>query len=104
MTITIYDYDNSPKIITIPEDKEIESIFVEIISGDETGWIKFTDGTDLDFDASDCRMIGYFDDSYCVDRENIQKWIDWKPSKNSLCYSYDRGRFADQLIMREKWN
>lgn len=37
MTITIYDYDNSPKIITIPEDKEIESIFVEIISAMRQG-------------------------------------------------------------------
>lgn len=104
MTITIYDYDNSPKIITIPEGKTIESIFVKIMSRDETGWIKFTDGTDLYFDASDCRMNGYFDGNYCIDGDNIQKWIDWKPSENSLCYSYDRGRFADQLIMSDKWN
>lgn len=49
-------------------------------------------------------MIGYFDDSYCIDGDNIQKWIDWKPSENSFCYSYDRGRFADQIIMGKEWN
>lgn len=40
--ITIYDYDNKPVTVELPE-KEIVSIFINVISGDETGWFTFED-------------------------------------------------------------
>ena len=52
MKVKIYDYDDKIKEIKIPEDKQIKSIYVRICSGDETGYINFTDNTSIMFDAS----------------------------------------------------
>ena len=48
MTIRIYDFDDNVVKIEIP-DKPIKSIDAIVLSGDETGTIRF------DFDASDDR-------------------------------------------------
>lgn len=88
MIITIYDYQNDAKEITLP-DKEIVEILVNILSGDETGFVKFVDGTKIKFDASDDRFTNYYDGMYTLKGENIQKWIDFKPSGNRTV-SYER--------------
>lgn len=54
MKIRIYDYANNAVNIEIP-DKPIKRIYVRILTGDETGTIRFEDGTRFDFDASDDR-------------------------------------------------
>lgn len=88
MIITIYDYANATKEITLP-DKDISEITVIVISGDETGYVEFTDGTKVEFDASDCRFISYYDGIYTVEGEDIQKWINFEPSGNRTV-SYER--------------
>ena len=88
MIITIYDYRDDTKEITLP-DKKIVEIFVSVLSGDETGYVKFVDGTKIKFDASDCRIASYYDGNYTVEGENIKKWIDFKPSGNRTV-SYER--------------
>lgn len=93
MVITIYDYRNATKKINLP-DKDISEITVIIISGDETGYVKFTDGTKIEFDASDCRWIDYHDGVYIVEGKDIQKWIDFKPSGNRTA-SYERRDIFD---------
>jgi hypothetical protein len=79
MIITIYDYRNRVKAITLP-DKEISEIFVTVLSGDETGYIRFVDGTKLRFDAATDRFEDYYDGSYSVEGENIDKWLNFKSS------------------------
>lgn len=54
MKIRIYDYDDNAVTIEIP-DKPIKRIYVTVLTGDETGTIRFEDSTRLDFDASDDR-------------------------------------------------
>ena len=54
MTIRIYDFDDNAVKIENP-DKPIKRIDVIVLSGDETGTIRFEDGTRFDFDASDDR-------------------------------------------------
>lgn len=88
MIITIYDYADKTKEITLP-DKEIAEIFVSILSGDETGFVKFTNGTKIKFDASDDRITDYYDGMYTIEGEDIKKWIDFKPSSNRTV-SYER--------------
>lgn len=96
MTIKIYDYDNKVSEISIPDDKQIAEIMVHILSGDETGVIRFTDGSRLLFDASDNRLCGYEDGVYFVEGENIQKWIDFDVKSCSETISYARqGMFYD---------
>lgn len=88
-SITIYDYDNNPTIVNIPE-KEIDSIWIRILSGDETGDIEFKDGTSVSFDASHCRMMSFDDGGYVVKGDAICKWINWKPCEGCHTFSYDR--------------
>ena len=77
MAIKIYDYANHVTEIAIPDDKVISSIYVNILSGDETGIIVFTDGSHIRFDASDFRFTSFYDGNYVVCGENIQKWIEF---------------------------
>lgn len=93
MIITIYDYRNDTKEITLP-DKEISEISVTILSGDETGFVKFIDDTKIRFDASDDRFTDYYDGMYTLEGENIQKWINFKPSGNRII-SYERQAIFD---------
>lgn len=89
MKITIYDFDDNPTVIETPADKQIESIFVRVLSGDETGYIDFTDGTRMNFDASNCRMHDYYDGEYYVPSEKISEWNNFEPSSWRTA-SYER--------------
>lgn len=93
MIITIYDYRNDVKEVTLP-DKEIVKIYISILSGDETGYIRFIDGKKIRFDASDSRIASYYDGGYTVEGEDIKKWIDFKPSDNRTA-SYERRDIFD---------
>ena len=87
MTITIYDYADKPLELELP-DKKIKYISVTVLSGDETGTVYFEDGSRVNFDASDCRIQGFYDGSYIVNGENIEKWINfnnWDGYTKSYC-------------------
>ena len=86
MIIKIYDYENKPTEIVIPDDKEISAIFVTILSGDEVGIVVFTDGTLIRFDASVCRLQSFYDGSYVVTGEDIPKWLSYE-SDRIISYS-----------------
>ena len=90
MKVKIYDYDNKAKEINLPDDKQIKYINVRIYSGDETGFINFTDGSNIIFDASDSRCISLNDGCYIVEGDDIAAWLKWKPCGNGLTYSYMR--------------
>jgi hypothetical protein len=85
MTITIYDYASKETKIALP-DKEILRICVTVISGDETGWVEFTDGSRTHFDASDCRIVSFYDGNYIVEGEDIEKWLNFVPSERTASY------------------
>lgn len=95
MIITIYDYDNKETKITLP-DKNIKEIYVHVLSGDETGYVRFEDDSRIDFDASDCRIVGYDDGKYFVTGKDIQKWINFKPPHYGT-NSYRRQSLFDEL-------
>lgn len=88
MVVKIYDFDDAVTEITLP-DKEIREINVHVLSGDETGWIEFVDGTELDFDASNCRVMSFDDGFYTVTGEDIPKWINYIPQWSGTV-SYER--------------
>lgn len=87
-TMKIYDYANNAVEVELP-DKEIKAIYVHVISGDEVVTVEFVDGTDIDFDSSGSRMIGYDDGSYTVEGDMINKWLAWRPSDKRTA-SYER--------------
>lgn len=83
MKLRIYDYENRPVDIELP-DKPIHSIFVLILSGDETGRVEFEDGETFSFDADapdspGGRGIDYCDGYYTVDGDMIPRWMAYRP-------------------------
>ena len=96
MIFRYYDYDNQVNEIEIPDDKEIEILFVQVLTGDETGFILFTDGSKQDFDImTSVRYTSYDDGDYIVKGDNIKKWLNWEPTYDgsepyARAYSYAR--------------
>lgn len=90
-TMTIYDYKDSKKVITLP-DKEIARIYVTILSGDETVKVEFADGETMNFDASDSRLLAYLDGDYIVEGDDIAAWLNFVPT-NKYTVSYERYEF-----------
>lgn len=84
-TITIYDYNNREVLIEVP-DKKIVAICVAVLSGDETGTIHFADGDRIQFDASDTRVLSFYDGYYEVIGDNIEKWLNYEPSGYTFSY------------------
>ena len=89
MIISVYDYLDNEKKITLP-DKEIAYIYVSVRSGDETGWVQFTDGERVMFDASDDRHYDFFDGEYWLMGEDIKKWLDFVSGAECGTVSYER--------------
>lgn len=92
MKMKIYDYDDKVKEVDIPDDKHIKYIVVNIVSGDETGYVTFDEDEFVDFDASNNRIRVFDDGGYIVEEDNIQKWLNWIPTHGEylLPYSYMR--------------
>lgn len=89
----IYDFANNAKHIDL-QNKEIVSIYVSVISGDEVVKVMFKDGTSGMYDAAHDRYQDNFDGDYLVEGEKINEWINFIPSKGS--YAYQRmKRFKD---------
>ena len=76
MKFKIYDYANRLTEIDTG-NKEIESILVEVITGDEIVTVTFTDGTMKTYDSSIDRNTDYFDGSYYVSKSDLDKWINY---------------------------
>lgn len=92
MKMKIYDYDDKVKEVDIPDDKHIKYIVVNIVSGDETGYVTFDEDEFVDFDAGNNRVRVFDDGGYIVEGDNIQKWLNWTPTNGEylLPYSYMR--------------
>lgn len=91
MTITILDYNNKKKEVEIGELKDIRSMKMSVVTGDEILHVTYKDGTEKEFDSSDDRRRDYYDGGYVlynIDTEpeiNELKNEEWKNRDN---YSY----------------
>lgn len=95
----IYDYGNQETICHVKEHNlsDVKEIFVRIVSGDETGNLVMQDGTIYDFDASSDRIIDFDDGSYIIEeKENIEKWFNFKPTKKE-------SRLILSYVRQDKW-
>lgn len=85
----IYDYLDRQQEIEVRDG--INFIVITVVTGDETGIIHYNDGTIQAFDASDSRVIDFFDGTYFVSEENVDKFIGFTPDESSaICASYQR--------------
>ncbi len=102
MTTKIYDYAGNPTIVTLPDDKTILSIYVRVLSGDETGMFIFTDGTIQAFESSFCRSKIYYDGDYLVRGDAIAVWLNFVPSGNPFFYSKQRQKIIHEFGLLEE--
>ena len=75
MKVGLLDYRRTRSEHEIGDLKDIVVAVVHVISGDETMWVLYKDGTEATFDSNKSRML-HFDDgryvAYCP-----ECWIDW---------------------------
>ena len=96
MKVTVYDYKNREVEVELPVDSisDIATVYVRILSGDETGYIVFKNGKSVRFDSGNFRITGYDDGEYeLTDPELIKMWVEYDPNngeRDSCIYPYDR--------------
>lgn len=84
--ITIMDYNNNKRKITIKNFEDVVRLEIEVVSGDEILNILYKDYSTESYDSSDCRMMNFDDDFYTI--YDITKNIDYINSWNKRTSSY----------------
>ncbi len=84
-----YDYDNRPRLVedVNHDKKDIKAISVTILSGDEIVTLYWNDGSYIEYDESDTRLLDCYDGGYVIlTEEGINRWLDWEPPTNISKY------------------
>lgn len=76
MKFKIYNYNGEATEVDTG-DKEIKELFVQVLSGDEVVTVDYDDGTKETFDSSTNRLVSYVEESYIVEKDRIQDWINF---------------------------
>lgn len=91
MKFNIYDYkDNVVEIDT--KGREVASISVEVVSGDERIEIIYKSGAFEMIDSSSDRFINYYDGGYELSGDKLSEWMKYTPTKEEKRISYKRLR------------
>lgn len=96
---TVYDYDDQGTVCHVKghDMSDVKAIFVNVISGDETGDLLMSDGTIYSFDASDNRIMSFDDGGYIINKkEDIEEWLNFKPTEKELHKTLS-------YVRQEKW-
>ena len=77
--ITLFDYENKPKVVTLPcAYSDVKRMVVTILTGDEVVDVYTKNGDCIHADALDekkSRLAQYFDGVYEVYPEDMERWI-----------------------------
>jgi hypothetical protein len=85
MKFNIYDHkDNAVEIDT--KGKDVASISVEVISGDERIEILYKCGCFTVVDSSSDRFMHYHDGSYELSGDKLVEWIRYTPKGEGVAY------------------
>ena len=86
MNLILLNYEKVKCDTGIPLE-EIKEIIITVLTGDETATVIKKTGEELDFDTADLagngRLHDYYDGTYTVDMDNLERWVNRK-------HSYDR--------------
>ena len=66
MKIKILDHETKTKVIDVGDIKEIGSMYIDVISGDEVLVVVYKDYTTKEFDSSNTRCEDYLDARYPI--------------------------------------
>ena len=90
MKAVIYDCYDDEKVCDLGCEP-IRELVVEVISGDEVLTVIYQNGERKRFDSSETRFMSFADGlSIINDQKGIEKWLKWKPKKDSRGYARDR--------------
>lgn len=64
MKVKLLDYIGRSVIVDVGDIEFIERMVIDVITGDEILTVTYKDGTDEEYDSSDCRNLDFFDDEY----------------------------------------
>ena len=84
--LTIYDYDQEPVKIEIPDYEKVTEVSCEVISGDEVLTVTYEDGSEVTFDSSQDRLHDYDDGFVNIPLTLIDKISDIPNSYDMLRY------------------
>ena len=71
MKIRLLDYENKIKIVDVGDIKEIGSMYIEVLSGDEVLYVIYKDYTIKEFDSSNTRCEDHLDARYPIYNEQL---------------------------------
>ena len=81
--LTLLNFDNVKCDTGIPLS-EITSIVITVVSGDEIAEVTKNNGEHLHFDSAELsgnsRWQGFYDGTYLVDMNDLEKWVNRKDS------------------------
>lgn len=87
--IMLVDYKGTRQSFTIDNFEDVLIVEIRIISGDEIARIIYKDKKVVEFDSSDCRIMGYSDGIYILPLERLDEFNAYEGS------SYARQREFD---------
>ena len=64
MVIDLLDYAGRRVLVEVGDIETIERMIISVISGDEVLTVTYKDGTEREYDSSDCRNMNFFDFQY----------------------------------------
>ena len=71
MKIKLLDYENKIKVIDVGDIKEIGSMYIEVLSGDEVLYVIYKDYTIKEFDSSNTRCEDRHEGRYLIYNEQL---------------------------------
>lgn len=71
--LIIYDYNDTPVGITIPNYEDVVAASCKVLSGDEILTITYKDGSQKTYDSSDCRLQGYYDGEVNIPLDHLEE-------------------------------
>lgn len=90
MKIKLLDYENNIKVADVGDIKEIESMYIEVLSGDEVLFVVYKDYTIKEFDPSNTHCKDHHEGIYLIYNEqlgiNLLKDEDFLNRKDSYDY------------------
>ena len=71
MKIRLLDYENKISFVDVGDIKEIGSMYIEVLSGDEVLYVIYKDYTIKEFDSSNTRCEDSHDGGYPIYNEQL---------------------------------
>ena len=94
MEIKLLGYKNKTKVVDVGDIKEIESMYIDVITGDEVLVVVYKDYTIKTFDSSNTRCKDHLDARYPIYNEpiglNLLEDEDFLNRKSSYDYLWFR--------------